>query len=164
MTAVSGDPCLTHDSSHPSRPVWTADVFRNSDDARVELSIHRAGFLQRRDIMALIPSHIRRRIRHPEGVARVEGFQDLLILLNLDPDAEQLRRLIIDYFKSSPTLRVQLGSYMSPPSSSSRDAQASSVGLVAPSIYYYQSSSSPSDTSDQYGLGSFFLVRSTGQT
>ena len=136
-------------------------MFRNSDDARVELSLDRVGFLQRRDIMALIPSHIRRRIHHPGGVAQVEGFQDLLILLNLDPDAE-LRRLIIDYFNSSPTLPVQLGSYMSPPLSSSRDAQASSVGRVVPSgtYHHHQSSSSslqaPSATSDQYQLGSFF--------
>ena len=113
--------------------------------------------------MTLIPSHIRRRIIHRGDVAQLEGFQDLFILLNLDPDAEQLRRLTIDYFKSDPFLRDQLGSYMlPPPSPSSTDAQASSMKLVVASST--NQSSSPLRLQAQ--LGSFFpkLVRSTEHT
>jgi len=90
-------------------PGWTADVFNDSDDAEADLCEDRASFLQQNPILELIPNHIRRRIMHRGENAQIEGFRELFILLNTDPDADELRRLIVVYFKNCPTLRGHLG-------------------------------------------------------
>ena len=89
----------------PQPPGWTTDVFVNCEDAEVALGEDRANFLQRWDIMSLIPIHVRRRIAHLGGIAQIEGFYQLFVLLNADPDTVQLRQLIVDYFKQSHYLR-----------------------------------------------------------
>ena len=89
-------------------PGWTANVFNSSDEAQVALFAERSTFLRRHDIMTLIPIHIQRRILYPGDIARIEGFRDLFKLLNTDPDAEELRKRIIDYFEGLPALRGNL--------------------------------------------------------
>ena len=83
-------------------------MFRSGYCAQVALSADRPSFVQRQDIMALIPSYIRRRLLYPGDIPRVEGFQELFTLLNTDPDTAVLRGQIIGYFEGSPALRVQL--------------------------------------------------------
>jgi len=54
-------------------------------------------------------------IIHIESTAQIKGFQDLFIHLNTNPDANDLRRLIYDYFVNSPPLCAHLRSDNVPP-------------------------------------------------
>ena len=106
---VSLTVALAQDLPHPSyRPVWTAEVFYDNEDAEIALGSDLRFFLNQQDILALVPSHIRRLLCHPERSTHLEGAQELFILLDLDPDAEALRQLVIGYFEGSPELRRYL--------------------------------------------------------
>ena len=83
-------------------------MFRSSYCAQVALSVDRPSFVQRQDIMALIPSYIRRRLLYPGDIPRIEGFQELFMFFNTDPGPAALHRQIIAYFEGSPVLRNQL--------------------------------------------------------
>ena len=84
--------CLAQDLHHPSysyRPGWTTEVFRDNEKAQTAFS-DLPSFLQRQDILALVPSHIRRRLRHSGDSAQLMGTEELFNLLDSDPDAEAL--------------------------------------------------------------------------
>jgi len=55
-----------------------------------------------------IPPAIAKLVCHPGDIAQIEGFQELFIHLNTDPNAEKLRKLVVDYFNGSPILRPYL--------------------------------------------------------
>ena len=114
-------------------------MFRNSHCAQVALSADRPSFVQRRDIMALIPSYIRRRLVYPGDIPRIEGFQDLFIFLNTDPDTAVLRGQIIVYFEGSPALRNQLSQCFSPLAtrlvSHYTTASTGNPGVMSPRLY-----------------------------
>jgi hypothetical protein len=84
------------------------DTFHDSDIARFDLYCDRLNFIQNSDIMKLIPSNIAMRIMSPGDDAQITGFQELFVLLNTNARAEQLRKLIVNYFNNSPTLSEHL--------------------------------------------------------
>lgn len=83
-------------------------MFHNSEGAEVELCADRTSFSEEHQILALLPRDIRMRIVNPGDIAQIEGFRELFIHLNTDPDADELRRRIFIYFKDSPSLRGNL--------------------------------------------------------
>lgn len=87
---------------------WTADIFDNSDDAEADLCADRAAFVMQAEIQPLIPRDIWMRLIHSGDNAQIEGFRELFIHLNTDPDADELRRLIMTYFKNTPALQGHL--------------------------------------------------------
>jgi hypothetical protein len=91
-----------------NRLSWTADTFHDSDQAELALCRNRPNFLRRDDIVKIIPSAIAKRIYHPGDIAQIAGFQELFVHLNTNPDAEELRRLIVNYFNASFDLRCYL--------------------------------------------------------
>ena len=97
---------LIHNAPQP--PGWTTYVFATSEDAEVAPGRDRVEFLRRRDIASLIPIHVLRRIYHPGDIAQIEGFHQLFVLLDTDPNIVQLRQLIVDYFRR-PHLCCYLG-------------------------------------------------------
>lgn len=64
--------------------------------------------MQRPDILRLVPSDIAKRIYHSGDNAQITGFQELFVLVNADPSAEELRRLLVNYFNDSSVLRNHL--------------------------------------------------------
>ena len=76
--------------------------------AEVDLCSDRAGFLQRHDIMALLPMRIKKFIANPSPNAQIEGFEELFVLLEINPGASELRQLVKAYFAESPALRGHL--------------------------------------------------------
>ena len=90
---------------------WTSLVFKDSDDAETALCHDRAAFVQQNGIKAHIPRNIWMQIIHPEGPAHIAGFRELFVLLNTDPGAENLRRLIFNYFANSLPLRENLSEF-----------------------------------------------------
>jgi hypothetical protein len=90
---------------------WTSQAFNDSEDAETALCADRAVFAKRSDMKALIQNHIWKHIIHMESSAQIKGFQELFILLNADPGADNLRRLIVDYFRNSPPLREHLSTF-----------------------------------------------------
>ena len=87
---------------------WTADTFHDSDQAELALCRDRPNFLMRYDIVKLIPSAIAKHIYHPGDIAQIAGFQELFVHLNTNPDAEELRKLIVNYFNALLNLRCYL--------------------------------------------------------
>ena len=85
-------------------------MFKDSDHAEDALCADRAGFVKQDDIRALIPRRIWMHIIHIESPAQIKGFQDIFIHLNADPNANDLRRLIYNYFVNSPPLCAHLRS------------------------------------------------------
>ena len=81
-------------------------------DAEADLSQDRANFLQRHDIMALVPRYIKRFITHPGDNGQIRGFEELFVYLETTSAASELRRLVEAYFAKSPALRLHLS--MSP--------------------------------------------------
>jgi hypothetical protein len=94
--------------ARPYRTTWAEETFIDSDQAQNELSSDRPAFILRKDIMALIPSDIKRHIIHPDAIAQIRGFTDLFIFLNNDYNATSLRPLIETYFNDSTPLRGNL--------------------------------------------------------
>jgi hypothetical protein len=80
----------------------------DGEDAETDLSMDRAKFLQRHDIMALIPKHIKRHIIHPGDRGQIHGFQELFVYLENSSVALELRQLVAAYFAESPELRPHL--------------------------------------------------------
>ena len=80
----------------------------NGEDAEMDLSVDRARFLQRRDIIVLIPKHIKKHMIHPGDNGQIQGFQELFIHLEKSSAAMDLRRLVVAYFAESPELRSHL--------------------------------------------------------
>jgi len=101
---------LTHESPILDPPGWTADVFINIHDAEVNLCADINSFVQRPDIILLIPRDIRILILHPGDIARIKGISELFTFLNTNPDAQHIRRLMLDYFENTPYLRGHLRS------------------------------------------------------
>ena len=87
---------------------WIAATFLDGEDAEMDLSMDRPKFLQRRDIMALIPKHIKRHITHSGDNGQIHGFQELFLYLEKSAAAMDLRQLVAAYFASSPELRSHL--------------------------------------------------------
>ena len=87
---------------------WADDTFINSDEAEAALCNDRPSFVVRRDIMALVPSHIKRRMIHPDPSAHIPGFRELFIYLNNNQSSMRLRQMIEDYFDNSLPLRGNL--------------------------------------------------------
>jgi hypothetical protein len=101
--------CLLSSDLHSDRSVgWIAKTFVEGEDAETELSIDRPRFVQRQDIMKLIPRSIKKHITHPGDNGQIHGFEELFVYLERSSASEELRRLIIDYFARSPTLRGHL--------------------------------------------------------
>ena len=92
----------------PYRTTWAGETFVESFEAQIALSEDRPAFISRRDIMALIPDNIKLFIMHTDPRAQIDGFQELFVLLNNDPNRTTLRRLIEAYFNDSPPLRGHL--------------------------------------------------------
>ena len=66
--------------------------------------------MKRSDIMALIPSHIKKRMIHSDANAHIQGFQELFVYLNnKDQCPTRLRDLVKAYFNDCPPLRGHLG-------------------------------------------------------
>jgi hypothetical protein len=93
------------------RTTWAEETFIAPHEAETALSEDRQAFLSCRDIMGLIPRKISRHLVHSDPRAQIEGFQELFILLNNDPNAKALRQLIVSYFNNSPPLRGHLSQY-----------------------------------------------------
>ena len=87
---------------------WTADTFHDSDQAELALCRDRPNFLMGYDIVKLIPSAIAKHIHYPGDIAQIAGFQELFVHLNTNPDAEELRKLIVNYFNAPLNLRCYL--------------------------------------------------------
>jgi hypothetical protein len=51
------------------------------------------------------------RIIHPGDNAQVQGFQVLFLLLDTNPAADELRRMVVDYFNDSPPLQAHLSEH-----------------------------------------------------
>lgn len=83
--------------------------------ARHVLSTDRAQFVQRGDIMELIPVETRLRIKYPTADGHIDGFRELFVHLATNPPevVDELRQLIIGYYRSSHALRGHL-SQLSP--------------------------------------------------
>jgi len=79
-------------------------MFINSDEAEAALCEDRSAFVKRSDIMALIPSHIKKHMIHSDANAQIRGFQDLFVYLNHDSSPIQLRQLVEAYFIDCPPL------------------------------------------------------------
>ena len=58
--------------------------------------------------MKLIPSSIAKHIYYLGDIAQIAGFQELFVHLNTNPDAEELRKLIVNYFNAALNLRCYL--------------------------------------------------------
>ena len=101
---------ITHLSNlHADRLAsWIETTFIDGENAEIDLSDDRPAFIQRKDIMTLIPGRIRKHIVHQGDNGQIEGFQELFVHLERSPAAEDLRRLIVDYFARSPALRGHL--------------------------------------------------------
>ena len=95
-------------SPSPHRTNWADDTFISSDEAEDALCNDRSSFVVRRDIMALVPSHIKRRMIHPDPSAHIPGFRELFIYLNNNQSSMRLRQMIEDYFDNSLPLRGNL--------------------------------------------------------
>ena len=87
---------------------WADRTFISSYAAERDLCADRSSFVLRNDILEGLPSHIRRHIDHPGAIAHIEGFALLFTYLNSDPGPDQLRRLIVAYFRGSHSLRGHL--------------------------------------------------------
>jgi len=87
---------------------WTEQVFKSSDSAESALCTGRANFVAQYGHKALIPKDIWNHIIHPDGSTNIKGFRDLFIHLNTNADADELRRLIFDYFHTSAYWRSYL--------------------------------------------------------
>ena len=87
---------------------WADDTFIDSEEAEIALCSDRFSFRVRSDIMAFIPSDIRKHINHPDPSAHILGFQKLFVHLNNDRGSMRLRQTIEDYFNNSPPLRGHL--------------------------------------------------------
>jgi len=83
-------------------------MFIDSDEAEAALAEDRSAFVRRYDIMALVPSHIKKCMIHSDAIAQIRGFQDLFVYLNKDSSPRQLRRLVEAYFMDCPPLRGYL--------------------------------------------------------
>ena len=83
---------------------WADRTFINSYEAERDLCADRSSFVLRNDILEGLPLHIRRFIDHPGHNPHIEGFTLLFTYLNSDPGPDQLRRLIVDYFRGSRSL------------------------------------------------------------
>ena len=97
---------LGHGSSHSSSygPSWIETTFVDYDEAEDALCGDRSSFVVRNDIMELIPRNIGKRITHPGENAQIAGFHDLFIFLNDQSSPQELRQLVIAYFRGSPYL------------------------------------------------------------
>jgi len=95
-------------SPYDSRTNWTEETFIDSDEAEDALCHDRAGFILRNDIMAIIPSHIRKRMIHPDVNAHIQGFQELFVHLNKGRPPKRLRELVETYFNDCLPLRGHL--------------------------------------------------------
>jgi len=93
--------------SRPCRPSWTERTFVKSDEAEHDLCTDRPRFLSRHDIIKVIPKNIMKLINHPEPTAQITGFQELFVHLNRQ-NTEELRLLVVEYFRESPVLRGNL--------------------------------------------------------
>ena len=91
---------------------WLADTFINIDDAENILCADRSGFL-RTGQMELIPPHIHKCIIHGAATAHIEGFRQLFDHLNMEPTADDLRQLVVDYFNSQRYLQPYLHEHLS---------------------------------------------------
>ena len=80
----------------------------DGEGAEMDLRTDRPKFLQRPDILALIPKRIKRHITHPGDVGQIYGFQELFLYLEQSSAAIDLRLLVTAYFASSPYLRRHL--------------------------------------------------------
>jgi len=58
--------------------------------------------------MGLIPKSIQLPIIHSGDNAQITGFEELFVLLNTNPNAEDLRRLVVSYFNKYPDLQGHL--------------------------------------------------------
>ena len=103
---------LTPDGHSAKQLSWTTTTFVDGVDAEADLSQDRAKFLKRRDIMVLIPRHIKRFIIHPGDNGQIRGFEELFVYLEITSAASELRRLVEAYFAESPALQLHLS--MSP--------------------------------------------------
>lgn len=111
--------CRLMSNVHPDRLVgWIARTFVEGEEAETDLSIDRPRFMQRQDIMELIPRNIKKHITHPGDIGQIHGFQELFVYLERSSASEELRRLIVDYFARSPTLRGHLSQSLPTESSS----------------------------------------------
>ena len=87
---------------------WISATFLDGEDAETDLSADRPRSMQRKDIMELIPKGIKKHIVHPGVEGQIWGFEELFVHLERSTAAGELRRLIIDYFTRSPSLRGHL--------------------------------------------------------
>jgi len=101
---------LTYDFPLLNPPGWTAGVFVSIHDAEVDLCGDIDNFVQRQDIMLLIPRDIRMLILHPGDIARIKGISELFTFLNINSDTQHIRLLMVDYFENTPYLRGHLRS------------------------------------------------------
>jgi hypothetical protein len=99
--------CQRSHSPYHSGTNWTEETFINSDEAEAALCEDRARFILRRDIMAIIPGHIKKRMIHSDVNAHIQGFQELFVHLNTDRPL-RLRELVEAYFNDCPPLREHL--------------------------------------------------------
>jgi len=58
--------------------------------------------------MGLIPRHIWSHLIHFEPTAHIKGFRNLFDYLNMEPRADDLRQLVVDYFNDHPPLQPHL--------------------------------------------------------
>ena len=91
---------------------WLANTFVNIDNAENDLCADRSGFL-RTGRVELIPPHIQKHIIHGAATAHIEGFRQLFDHLNMEPTADDLRQLVVDYFNSHRYLQPHLHEHLS---------------------------------------------------
>ena len=91
-------------SPSPYRPNWTDETFVKSDEAEAALCEDRSAFVLRNDVMALIPSYIKKRMIHSDVNAHIQAFQELFVYLNNDRCPKHLRQLLEIYFNDCSSL------------------------------------------------------------
>ena len=69
---------------------WTAEAFFNTNDTKIALCHDQAGFPSRDNPRRFFPTDIWKVIVHPNPSTHIRGFKELFILLNTDPDADDL--------------------------------------------------------------------------
>jgi hypothetical protein len=93
------------------QPAWLAMTFNDSEEAEEALGADRPRFVQRQDIMVLIPRDIKKHIHHSGDNGQIKGFEELFVHLERSSAASELRGLIVAYFKTYPELRGHLSKY-----------------------------------------------------
>jgi len=100
---------LSYDDAADSKMTgWAAQTFHDVEEAQIALANEREAFLERKDIMILLPQDIRRHLYFKGDNAQVKAFQDLFVHLGRSSTTDDLHKKVSGFFSATPALKSRL--------------------------------------------------------